>query len=319
MKNLSSMIIGILTLCLMVSVNAHAQEVAGKEIRIESGQESSIKVEFKTTKDSYEVNEPIAFSVKSSKDAYLYLFYASKKGWQQAYPNKTEPANLLKANKTVTFPNKVKISGNQAGSEKFMLVASSKKLDLSPKEIFDSPYFDVDQDSLEGMTKSIVIESPRQPSMTAITESASGQAVKMLTVNITDKETGFLMSGDEVRPLVLVSTDKVRYNLGDSVTIGYASEEDGNLKLVLVLPSKKTETLFAGKIEKGRFYRWNGKASAPAGKHAIVALFSPSSEKAPEATDDFIEFISDAPIKSKGLIPESRAREFRTVHQFVIE
>lgn len=320
MKNVTTIMAGALAAALLsAGVPAlAASEGESKEIRVEARAEQGIAVDFKAVKASFAVDEPIAFTARTDKDAYLYLFYAQGESWIQLFPNRSEKANKIPANTAVTFPSKVTFKSDRAGVEKFMLVASATRFELPSREVGNTDWLEVPGDELDKATKNIVVEGPRRVSQAPLIEAERGRAAKLLKVTITDGE---LMAGAEPaaeeRALVLLSTDKYSYRVSEPVVIGYAADRDGTLKLYLVGPDRRKTLVKETKVAKNRIYRLSAKASAPAGEHALVAEFlAPGTESSPQF-DEFISSLSEDKAAAKGLVLDEPAT-VTTVHRFQV-
>lgn len=137
-----------------------------KEIRVEEAEASGakLKVDFKAAKNSFGVDEPITFQVRSNKQVYLYLFNVNdEEKAVQIYPNKYDKANLLKPNRTVNLPSKKSTFRSDApGVERLILVASEKKLNLQHDEA-EGIFWSVDRGDVDKVVKAIRVEEAEKP------------------------------------------------------------------------------------------------------------------------------------------------------------
>jgi hypothetical protein len=139
-----------------------------KAIRVEDGTGTqstvtgSLKVDFKATKDVFAVDEPISFKIRSNKEVYVYVFNMDENQQKavQIFPNKFDKANLLKPGKTVTMPSKKSVFRSDAvGTERLILIASEKKLNLQHSEPAEGSFYDMEWKSLDSKVKAIRVES----------------------------------------------------------------------------------------------------------------------------------------------------------------
>jgi Domain of unknown function (DUF4384) len=155
-----------------IVTTAHAtDEKNAKAIRVESGSGGGAVasgkpvVDFKGTKDVFEVDEPISFKIKSNKQVYVYVYSMDEKTQSavQIFPNKYDKLNLLKPGKTVIMPSSKSVfKSDAAGVEHLILIASEKKLNLQHDEPAEGSFYDMDWKSLDSTVKSIRVESGEQ-------------------------------------------------------------------------------------------------------------------------------------------------------------
>jgi hypothetical protein len=297
-----------------------------KEIVVEGGSVPTqrLKMEFNASKQGFDVDEPISFTVRTNNNAYLYLFNVTPSRVIQVFPNRYEKNNQVRANMRVEFPQKSKIKGDRPGIEKFVLIASAYPLNMTSREYGDR-YFEIDKGEMEGLRKAIVLEGPA--ANVAQPAYDRDRTLRELDVIIgggepVADEGGFISdaaTGETERPLVLVTTDKYRYHMQERVTFGYAADSDGYVKIYQVSPERKRTIVTEGRVEKGRVYHWNGRAGAPAGDYALVAVFRKARTSEDDASDDqFMKSFIAGPVQSKGLVPLD-SPEIYSVHRFVID
>lgn len=294
-----------------------------KAITVEGGSRAAagkrLAVDIKAAKSTYAVNERITFVVQANRDAYLYLYSVTPNNKiLQIFPNQHESNNKVRANQKVTFPDKAKLSGDRPGKERFLLIATAAKLTMPTRESGED-YFEIDAKEMEGLRKSIVLEGPYGAAPAPAVEKERIQ--KEFEVLIKGEDAGFI--GDETtsaptRPLVLVTTDKYRYRLNDKVTFGYAADTDGYLKVYQMSPDRKRTLVTEGSVEPGKVYRWDGRAAAPAGKYALVAVFTKNHSDDDAGNDFIMKSLETVQSSTKGLVPLDTPEIF-TVHRFEIE
>ena len=298
-------------------------DAPAKAISVEGGNSAvsgkRLAVEIKTAKSAYGINEPISFVVQANKDAYLYLYSITPENKVvQVFPNQHEANNQIRANQKVAFPKKSKILADRPGREKFVLIATAAKLTIPTRE-FGDEFFEIERGEMEGLRKNIVLEGPA--GTTPAPSIDKDRTLKEIEVVIRGEDGGFI--GDEAsaasaRPLVLVTTDKYRYRLNEKVTFGYAADTSGYLKVYQVSPERKRTLITERKIEPGKVYSWSGRAGAPAGKYALVAVFTKNQGDEDDANDFIMKSIDTGSSPAKGLVPLDTPEIF-TVHRFVID
>lgn len=159
-------IAGILALLFVVG-GVYAKD---KDIRVEGKEQ--LEVDFKAGSESYKVDEPISFRVKTNKNAYIYVVNVTGQGEDVTllFPNKYEEANKVKANKEITIPAKSVFKSDREGMEHVVIAATTKKLDLQTKGIKGSKFFGVKRAKFEKIMKDIRVEPVRGEDERAIKE-----------------------------------------------------------------------------------------------------------------------------------------------------
>lgn len=122
--------------CLFVQAPGAFADEDTKSVRVRDAQQdagNTVQLNVTALKKQYKVNEKIQFNVKGDKDYYLYVYNVDPKTGESVLllPNNKVKANLFKANKSYTLPNKVEFFADEAGSEHLMFIASKDKIDLS--------------------------------------------------------------------------------------------------------------------------------------------------------------------------------------------
>ena len=257
------------------SVGIAAAQAPGKQITV-SEREPELSLQFESTKPAYKVNEPISFKVKTNKAAYVYLIQVNDTSQTAVmlYPNKYETFNRTAAGRQLVLPPRKSVfKSDRPGVEHVVLLASTGQLDLQTGKTIGEAFLSVEKSALDSLVKEIRVESRR-----------NGQrAVKQLDLLIKGKA-GANPARSEAppnsgKPMVLVSTDKIAYGVNETMTIAYASDADGYLRLYVVNPEKKVTLLKTEKVQKSKIYREKGVAEQPTGSHLIVAVYSDKDEK----------------------------------------
>jgi hypothetical protein len=236
----------------------------------------SLDVKFTTQKSVYQVNEPIQFDVKLSKSAYVYLFSTRSDNATLIYPNKLDKAQKIAANKTTSLPVRSQFVSDRPGTERLVLLASTEPINLQTTKGLTGDFDNIALNEVDDILKNVRVESV-------------GKAEKQVTemdVVIQGKprsQAPRIEEGpDKAQPAVLVSTNKPLYGLNESMTIAFASDQDGYITLYAINPLKEAFPLKEAKVEKDKIYRIKATTEAPAGQHILVGVYSKTRPQHPD-------------------------------------
>lgn len=277
-RNFTRMLTGFCVLVVMTgTLFRDASFAAGDQKEIKVGPaDAELQVQFVSVKDVYKVDEPISFKVKTNQAAYVYLLQVNDASQTATmlYPNKHETFNRTAAGRQLVLPPRKSVfRSDRPGVEHVVLLASTRQLDLQTGKTVGEGFLGVEKSALDSLIKEIRVE-PRR----------NGQrVVKQLDLLIKGKA-GANPARSEAppntgKPMVLVSTDKISYGVNETMTIAYASDADGYLRLYVINPEKKVTLLKTEKVQKSKIYKEKGVAEQPAGPHLIVAVYSERDEK----------------------------------------
>ncbi|MEI7672691.1 MAG: DUF4384 domain-containing protein, partial [Deltaproteobacteria bacterium] len=251
-----------------------------KEIRVAPSAESDLplNVQFAAKKSAYQVNEPIQFDVKLSKNAYVYLFNTRSGSATLIYPNRLDKTQIVEANKITSLPVQSQFAADRPGTEHLVMVASTEPLQLQTTKGISSDFDDISLNEVEKIRKNIQVESRVR---------GEKQMVEMDVV-VQGKTQGLVSRVEDrpeiaAQPVVLVSTNKPVYGLNESMTIAFASDQDGYITLYAVNPMKEVFSFKEVKVEKDRIYRVKATTESPAGQHVLVGVYS---RTRPQQTDN---------------------------------
>lgn len=282
----------IMGLCMLVAMagvalsGITAQGPESKEIRIEAKDEK-LKVEFAPTSPMYNVDEPISFKVKTNKDAFIYLFNITEGSNKavQIFPNENEKDNDVRAKKETIIPSVSRLLADRPGTEHIVLVASTKKLKLPAQTIKGTIFSDLQKSYVDNLVKEIRVEA-REP------KKKDERIVEELDIIIRGKEEAQMqipvIAQEDTKPAVLISSDKINYKLNEKMTISYAADADGYLRVFFINPDKETKQLTEARVEKNKIYKLTATTAKPAGQHMLVAVFEKKKDDS-KAMDTFVK------------------------------
>lgn len=272
------------------SLPAQAEE-ADKAVRVRDAAPANdaIKLQVTSDKSAYRVDEPIRLKVNADKPFYLYVYSvdpASGNAWL-LLPNKQQPNNHFSANQWFKVPGpNLEFVSDRPGSEKFVVVASAKKVDIDPMKLASKGDF--------AETKSVDLESSFEAKGIKIRDAnapqAEGAVVKRMEVKILGK--GERAGADGDSPVTaFVSTAKDRFQEGERMNIVYGASEPGWVHLYVVDPDGTRSLVKRQQVKGDEQLKISARAEAPFGKHFLVAAFS-KTEEFDEAALDRVSDVS---------------------------
>ncbi|MEW6267486.1 MAG: DUF4384 domain-containing protein [Thermodesulfobacteriota bacterium] len=135
---------------------------AAIEVRPVAGE---LQIIFEPLKPVYAVGEPIQFKVRGNRDFYLYLFNidAKRNVGFLLLPNGLQEENRYEANQDYVIPGgKFEMVGDQSGTEKIIMVASTEKLELNVAGLNKSgAFFTGMAAEIEGKAKALQVRPPK--------------------------------------------------------------------------------------------------------------------------------------------------------------
>lgn len=242
-----------------------------KVIRVQ-GVKEGLSVSLKANKNSFKVGETIRFTVKGNKTFFLYLFSIDKKANQGVLilPNKLDKMNKYPAKRALIVPNaKVEFVADKVGTERLIIIASTKYLDLKTKGYKKAGDFLVsDAATVDNQVKAIRIQAAPEK----INKTKNEVIVKEISIKITGKKRAATKSSKS--PLVFVSTDRREYKEGDAVRMVFGADAKGYIHLYLKQPKGKTVLLKKVKVNGKSMYHQKAIAKAPLGKHELIIRYT---------------------------------------------
>jgi len=262
-NNIAQIIItATIAVCMLSTVSAqNTTAPMNKHIYIGSPtQQPPLQVDFSPLKSSFAVNESIKFKIEGNKKFFLFLFnidYANDEA-VMILPNKLQGAkrNMYLARQRLTVPNpNAEFYSDRPGSERIIMMATTKY----PKEIVLSNYrragnFRVTEaQTIQQQLKRIQLREPQiRASKTEeifITEfdlaihgnntsnipvQPVAQPPKDWSIRLNSLDTNAISSiilPEDKPAIAFVSTDKVNYQSGDTLTISFGANQNGWLTL----------------------------------------------------------------------------------------
>ncbi len=252
---------------------------------------------FQPDKKTFEVGEPITFSVKGTKDFYLYLFtIAPNTGIGHVIlPNKLQPDTFYNAGQKHSVPDETARFVNQhAGKERILVVASTEKLKFSIDQFKMAGNFamagagevetQVKALSLSGIEqkRQVVSQEVELDIVDARTVPAPGPAAAAVPAPAPapeaapspEPEPSPAPVSQPLEASAFISSDRTQYRIGDVMTITFGADKLGYVYLFLVGPDGERSLLGPPvEVDGQRFYQVKGKVTNPGGRHMLVAVY----------------------------------------------
>jgi hypothetical protein len=158
-----------------------APATSSKAIVVRDSPTNAMGFTFKANKAEYKKLEAIRFTAKADQDFYLYVYNANPSGTATLiYPNKKEPAVLLKKGVEHSLPKRVEFAADGAlKTERLIVIATAKKIDIATAQMKDiGDFMSGDEGALvDGMeAKGIIIRdrpTPPPASQAAVVRTVS--------------------------------------------------------------------------------------------------------------------------------------------------
>lgn len=243
------------------------------------GRDGDFVVEFEPVKPVFNAGEPIRFKVMGNKTFYLYLFSIDEKA-NRGYvllPNLRQQYNKYKANTEYNVPEKnIEFFSDNPGTEKIIMLASTKKLDVKMDKYTKAGNFmSSNASDVEQETKALRVRSRDQKAQRV------SQELSLVIVGKADDAGGNRDDQRQPPPAAdrqdsvstFISSDKTEYGVGDTIVISYGADKEGYIHLFSVEPDGKRTFLKTQKVTGKKFYQVRAKAAAPGGVHKLVAIY----------------------------------------------
>jgi len=265
-----------LSTSLAITHPVHAEDT-DKAVRVrDAAPVGSLKFQVQTEKAAYKVDEPIRLKVRAEQDFYLYVYAvdeASGNAWL-LLPNRKQPHNRIAANQWQKVPGaNLEFVSDKPGVEKFIAVASAKKVDIDPMKLSakGGDFVETKASDLEGAfeAKGIRIRDAAQP---------EGVVVKRLEVKILGKGERAGSDAAPIHATVFVNTPKERYQEGERMHIVYGADAPGWVHLYVVEPDGTRSLLKRQAVKGNEQLRVTARAEAPYGQHKLVVAYSKGEE-----------------------------------------
>lgn len=255
-------------------------EVGQKTIRAEVPDSEPLRVSLEPVKASFKVDEPIRFNVHGNKAFFLYLY---------SIDNETDEVTLLlptrrgqrhnkyPSNRILPVPNQgeIELLADAPGRERLLMVASTKYLPVKSKwyrkgaDYYVGKTADFEQEFAE---KGIRVRGPDKTRDDKV-------LVKTVMVRIDGaRQNGDSPSASASHVWLTTSGNKQNYAIGDQIEAVFGAGQDGWIHLYVVEPDGQYSRLKSYAVKENRTYRAKAVAADPAGKHALVAVYSEDDE-----------------------------------------
>ena len=284
----------ILAAALMVTsacadVELGIDEIGEKTIRAETPETEPLRVKLEPVKASYKVDEPIRFHIRGNKTFFLYLYSIDKETDEVTLLLPTRQGqrhNKYPANRTMVVPNEgqIELLADEPGRERLLMVASTRYLPIKSRWYRKGADYYTGKGTefeAEFAEKGIRVRGPDKTRDDKV-------MVKTIMVRIAAARTD---DGDEpaaVTSHVWLTTkgNQRNYAIGDRIEAVFGSGQDGWIHLYVVEPNGRYTRLKSYPVKEDRTYTAKAVASDPAGKHALVAVYTEDGEPTRELAAD---------------------------------
>lgn len=240
-----------------------------------------LEVEFAPTKSTFKVGEPVTFKIKGNQEFFLYLHSINTDDNRGVLilPNDLDKGNKYPAKRKMTVPNAhIEFVADRPGVEKIIMIASTRYL-KPPKNGMKKlgDFLMGDAKAAEEHAKALRVQARSKPEKPDV-------VIKEIDVRIVSNLTQQIMPSASVSqpatvdeaPMSFVSTDQIRYRLGDTVRAMYGASAAGWVHLYLQSSNGERTFLKKQAVKADRVYRFTAKATKPKGLQALVAVYSNS-------------------------------------------
>ncbi len=230
--------------------------VGAIEVENYTAHSGNLTVTFKPFKKEIALGDRFEFEFMTSRDVYLYLFAMDKNNQIGQVLLKDAKYKSTKAFVKVPADSNIIWKADKVGIERFLMIASTKKIDQDWRKQDVSKSF---ADFLRNIKN-----SDRVKIQFDVTVLPQRQLSSTRPPGAT--------------PVAFVSTARQTYRIGDAVKILYGADQAGTVTLYLVEPSGKREEVLHANVDGKKFYKLNAKAIAPVGDHKLIAEFAATSD-----------------------------------------
>ena len=258
-------------------------EVTEKTIRVETpeAEPEPLRVHLEPVQASFRVDEPIRFNIRGNKTFFLYLYTVDKDTDEVTLLLPTQEGqrhNKYPANQTVVVPNEgqAEFLANEPGRERLLMVASTRYLPVK------SRWYRKGSDYYVGSTaeltqefagKNIRVEGPDKTRDDKV-------LVKTVLVRIAGRRAAESPAEPANHVWLTTRGNRMDYVIGDRIEAVFGAGQDGWIHLYVVEPSGRHARLKSYEVKGDETYTAKAVASDPAGKHALVAVYSENEQPA---------------------------------------
>jgi hypothetical protein len=247
--------------CLVLVGAVHAAEPA-KGIKIADSTDTAakpakIELSVRAAKSRYAVNEKIVLVVKTSQDAYLYITTRSSNGDAVLLsPDTSGKLIQVKAGEQKIETNLVGDTNNE--TDEITIVAASSDLGIGAMNAnnFESKL----------QAKGIRIAADDTQTKPPVGVAVSDPVKVKIRI-------GNPASADQ-DGLALVTTDKRRYEIGDSIRLAYGASKPGWVNVFVAYPDGTVQQVIKDKFDVAAVKTVDADVVAPEGRQTLVAVWS---------------------------------------------
>ena len=230
--------------------------VGAIEVENYTAQSGNLTVTFKPVKKEIALGDRFEFEFMTSRDVYLYLFAMAENNPTGHVLLQDVKYKSTKAFVKVPADSNTIWKSDKVGIERFLMIASTKKIDKDwGKQDVSKSFADF-------------LRNRRN----------SDQVKIQFDVKVSPRRQLSSTKPPGATPVAFVSTARQSYRIGDAVKILYGADQAGTVTLYLVEPSGKREEVLQANVDGKKFYKLNAKASAPVGDHKLIAEFATTSD-----------------------------------------
>lgn len=305
-----------------VAMQATAQDVSDKAIRIGGSSGKTLKVTFNPIKTSFRVGEPIRFRVRGNQTFFLYVYTVDKDSGKAILllPNPKQDGNKYRGHRSQLVPNRnVEFYADEPGKERIIMVASTKYIDVENRYQKSGDFFTGDAAGIEEAfaSKGIHIRGPGS-------RHDSKTVVKEFSINIKgSSRRGRDISDVGDTPAPFISANRTYYRIGQKVRITYGATGSGWVRVYVVEPGGAYSLIKTKRVTGDKYYKLTAKAEEPGGRHLLVAVYSKSKELADDSFESKTLGSLLADTSAKGLsvpgVPRTRGKTAMAVYPIRIE
>ena len=310
----------------LADVELGIDEISEKNIHVEApdSQPEPLRVKLQTVKASYKVDEPIRFHILGNKTFFLYLYSIDRDSDEVTLLLPTREGqrhNKYPANQTMVVPNEgqARFLADEPGRERVLMVASTRYLPLRSRwyregaDRYTGPGAGREFEK-EFAEKGIRVRGPDKTRDDKV-------LVKTVMVHIEGETADERPAPEPVTSHVWLTTKGNRdsYTIGDRIEAVFGSGQDGWIHLYVLEPDGKHSRLKTYAVKEEQTYRARAVATDPAGRHALVAVYT-EEERPPSgalAAGNAAKDVLDLDAEPKGVVLDEGPKNM-AVYRFLI-
>ena len=252
-------------------------DLADKTIRVETpeSEPDPLRVSLEPVQDSFGVDEPIRFRIRGNKTFFLYLYSVDKDTDEVTLLLPTQEGqrhNKYPANRTRMVPNEgqAEFLADEPGRERLLMVASTRYLPVK------SRWYRKGSDYYVGSTaelnqefagKNIRVEGPDRTRNDNV-------LVRTVMVRIAGRPVADRPAEPANHVWLTTRGNRTDYDIGDRIEALFGAGQDGWIHLYVVEPNGRYTRLKSYPVREDQTYTAKAVASDPAGRHALVAVYT---------------------------------------------